>query len=97
MQTTEWSNDVGIEVYGDDVVSHAGSVITRMLAGRVSLTSALSAALDRPDVVHNRGRAFADLGSRSPTAPRRCRTSRSWATRNAYSGLRRRCRRCGVR
>src|SRR5665647_913552 len=61
MQTTDWSHGVDIEVRGDDVVSHTGSVITRMLADATGLTGALSEALARPDVVHDRGRVLGDL------------------------------------
>src|SRR5574337_927455 len=59
--TTEWSRRLDVEVRGDDVVSHTGSVITRMLADKTGLTSALSDALWRPDVVHDRGAVMRDL------------------------------------
>lgn len=61
MQTTNWAHDLDVEVRGNDVISHTGSVITRILADRTGLTSALSDAIGRPDVVHDRGRVFADL------------------------------------
>lgn len=61
MQTTNWSRNLAVEVRGDDVVSHTGSVMTRMLADRVGLTNALSEALFRPDVLHDRGRVMSDL------------------------------------
>lgn len=61
MQTTNWSHNLDIEVRGNDVISHTGSLITRMLADRTGLTSALSDAIARPDVIHDRGRVFADL------------------------------------
>ena len=61
MQTTNWSRDLGVEVRGDDVVSHTGSVIVRMLADKTGLTSALSGALARPDVIHDRGAVFRDM------------------------------------
>ena len=61
MQTTNWSRDQGVEVRGDDVVSHTGSVITRMLADKTGLTSELSDALARPDVIHDRGAVFRDM------------------------------------
>jgi len=61
MQTTEWSRGLDVEVRGDDVVSHAGSVITRILADATGLTSELSDALWRPDVVHDRGAVMRDL------------------------------------
>lgn len=59
--TTDWSNGLDIEVRGEDVVSHTGTVITRMLSDRTGLTGALSDALARPDVVHDRGRVLADV------------------------------------
>jgi len=59
--TTDWSKGLDIEVRGDDVVSHTGTVITRMLADRTGLTGELSDALARPDVIHDRGRVLADL------------------------------------
>jgi DDE family transposase len=59
--TTDWSRGLGIEVHGDDVVSRTGSVITRMLVDNIGLTSALSDALYRPDVVHDRGAVMRDL------------------------------------
>ena len=61
MQTTNWSRGLGVEVRGDDVVSHTGSVIVRMLADKTGLTSALSGALVRPDVIHDRGAVFRDM------------------------------------
>lgn len=61
MQATNWSRNLGIEVRGDDVVSHTGSVIVRMLADKTGLTNALSAALTRPDVIHDRGAVFRDM------------------------------------
>ncbi|MGF2943596.1 IS1380 family transposase, partial [Mycobacterium sp. Lab-001] len=59
--TTGWSRHLDVEVRGDDVVSHTGSVITRMLADKTGLTGALSDALYRPDVVHDRGAVMRDL------------------------------------
>jgi hypothetical protein len=59
--TTDWSKGLDIEVRGDDVVAHTGTVITRMLADRTGLTGELSDALARPDVIHDRGRVLADL------------------------------------
>lgn len=61
MQTTNWSRDLGVEVGGDDVVSHTGSVIVRMLADNIGLTSALSGALARADVIDDRGAVFRDM------------------------------------
>jgi hypothetical protein len=48
-------------VRGEDVVSHTGSVITRMLVDKTGLTGALSDALYRPDVFHDRGAVMRDL------------------------------------
>jgi hypothetical protein len=59
--TTGWSKSVRVEVGGDDVVGHAGNVIPRMLAGKLGLTSGLSAALSRPEVTHNRGAVLRDV------------------------------------
>jgi len=59
--TTGWANGLDIEVRGEDVVSHTGTVIARMLADWTGLTRELSGALARPDVIHDRGRVLADL------------------------------------
>jgi len=59
--TTDWSNGLDIEARGEDVVSHTGTVITRMLSDRTGLTGALSDAPARPDVVQDRARVLADL------------------------------------
>ncbi|KAA8954326.1 transposase, partial [Mycobacterium sp.] len=59
--TTEWSKNVRVEVRGDDVVGHAGNVIPRMLADAIGLTSGLSAALSRPEVLHDRGAVLRDV------------------------------------
>jgi hypothetical protein len=59
--TTDWSRNYRVEVDGDEVGSHAGNVITRMLADRVGLTDALSAAISRPEVVHDRGALLRDV------------------------------------
>jgi len=61
MQTTNWAADLDIEVRGDDVISHTGSVITRILADRIGLTNGLSDALARADVIHDRGFVLRDL------------------------------------
>jgi hypothetical protein len=61
MQTTEWSRGLDVEVRGDDVVSHAGSVIIRILADATGLTGELSDALWRSEVVHDRGAVMRDL------------------------------------
>lgn len=41
MQTTNWSHNLDIEARGNDVISHTGSVITRILADHPGLTNAL--------------------------------------------------------
>ena len=58
---TDWSRSLRVEVRGDDVVGHAGNVIPRMLADTTGLTSALSAALSRPEVLHDRGVVLRDV------------------------------------
>ncbi|MBI2702412.1 MAG: IS1380 family transposase [Mycobacterium sp.] len=59
--TTDWSKSLRVEVRGDDVVGHAGNVIPRMLADTLGLTSGLSAALSRPEVLHDRGAVLRDV------------------------------------
>ena len=58
---TDWSKTVRVEVRGDDVVGHAGNVIPRMLADNLGLTSGLSGALSRPEVLHDRGAVVRDV------------------------------------
>ena len=58
---SEWSKNLRVEVRGDEVASHAGTVIPRMLADATGLTSALSAALSRPEVTHDRGAVLRDV------------------------------------
>jgi hypothetical protein len=58
---SEWSKNLRVEVRGDDVVGHAGNVIPRMLADNLGLTSGLSAALSRPEVLHDRGAVLRDV------------------------------------
>jgi len=58
---TDWSKSLRVEVRGDDVVGHAGNVIPRMLADATGLTSGLSAALSRPEVLHDRGVVLRDV------------------------------------
>jgi DDE family transposase len=59
--TTDWSRNYRVEVGGDEVGSHAGNVITRMLADRSGLTDALSAAVSRPEVTRDRGVVLRDI------------------------------------
>ncbi|MFG1954878.1 IS1380 family transposase [Micromonospora sp. NPDC048830] len=63
MQSTAWSKDLRVTADGAGVVSHAGSVLLRMLADRAGLTGALSAAVARRGrwPVHDRGRVLVDL------------------------------------
>jgi Transposase DDE domain group 1 len=58
---TDWSKSLRVEVRGEDVVGHAGNVIPRMLADASGLTSGLSAALSRPEVLHDRGVVLRDV------------------------------------
>ena len=57
-----WSTGLSVTADGTGVVAHAGSVATRLLADRVGLTEALSAALVRRSFrpVHDRGRVQVD-------------------------------------
>ena len=82
MHSTSWSQGLSVSVGGRGVVSHTGSVLTRLLADRVGLTGALSKSLARPGFVpgHDRGRvritidgvrvATVDLRSSSPHSRR---------------------------
>ena len=58
---SEWSKNLRVEVRGDEVASHAGAVIPRMLADATGLSGALSAALSRPEVTHDRGAVLRDV------------------------------------
>jgi hypothetical protein len=58
---TEWSKNLRVEVRGDDVAQHAGNAITRMLADATGLSEALSAAVSRPEVIHDRGAVLRDV------------------------------------
>jgi len=64
VQSMSWSKGLSVTAAGTGVVSHAGSALPRLLADRVGLTGALSAALARRDFVpvHDRGRVLTDLG-----------------------------------
>jgi len=57
-----WARDLRVEVAGQGVVAHTGSVAVRLLADRSGLTSHLSRVLNPKDalVVHDRGRVLAD-------------------------------------
>jgi hypothetical protein len=58
---TDWSKNLRVEVRGDDVAQHAGCVLPRMLADATGLTEALSAAVSRPEVTHDRGAVLRDV------------------------------------
>jgi hypothetical protein len=59
--TAAWSRTLAVEVRGDDVVSHTGCVLTRMLADNTGLTRELSTALARDGVIHDRGGLLRDV------------------------------------
>ncbi len=61
--SSDWSKSLRVEVRGDDVVGHAGNVIPRMLADATGLTGALSAAVSRPEVIHDRGAVWRDVAA----------------------------------
>ena len=58
---TNWSKNLRVEVHGDDVAQHAGCVLPRMLADAFGLTEGLSAAVSRPEVIHDRGAVLRDV------------------------------------
>lgn len=58
---SEWSKNLRVEVRGDDVAQHAGCVLPRMLADAFGLTAGLSAAVSRPEVIHDRGAVLRDV------------------------------------
>lgn len=58
---TDWPKNLRVEVRGDDVAQHAGCVLPRMLADATGLTEALSAAVSRPEVTHDRGAVPRDV------------------------------------
>lgn len=58
---SDWSNNLRVEVRGDDVAQHAGCVLPRMLADAFGLTEGLSAAVSRPEVTHDRGAVLRDV------------------------------------
>jgi hypothetical protein len=61
-ELTAWSKDLAVEIAGQDVINHVGTVALRLIADRTGLTSALSRALARRGFVpvHDRGRVLAD-------------------------------------
>lgn len=58
---SDWSKNLRIEVRGDDVAQHGGCVLPRMLADATGLTAGLSAAVSRPEVIHDRGGVLRDV------------------------------------
>ena len=57
-----WARDLRVEVAGQGVVAHTGSVAVRLLADRSGLTGRLSRVLNPKNalVMHDRGRAMTD-------------------------------------
>ena len=65
MKRTSWSQGLSVTADGMGVVPLAGAVAVRLLADRVGLTDALSAALSRRGFVpvHDRGRVWVDIAT----------------------------------
>jgi hypothetical protein len=65
VKRTSWSQGLSVTADGAGVVPLAGAVAVRLLADRVGLTEALSAALARRNFspVHDRGRLWVDLAT----------------------------------
>jgi hypothetical protein len=65
VKSTSWSQGLSVTADGDGVVPLAGSAAVRLLADRVGLTDALSAALWRRGFVpvHDRGRVWVDVAT----------------------------------
>jgi hypothetical protein len=62
VNVTGWSRGLEVSGGGRGVVSHAGLVLLRHLAGKTGLTGGLSRALATPRIlIHDRGRVLADL------------------------------------
>ena len=61
MNATGWSRGLEVTSCGTGVVSHAGLVLLRELAGLTGLTAGLSAMLLSPQGRDDRGRVLADL------------------------------------
>jgi hypothetical protein len=66
---TGWSRGLEVTGGGTGIVSHAGLVLLRQLAGRTGLTGCLSRALPSPLWGHDRDRSSATWRARSGTAP----------------------------
>ena len=93
--TTDWSKNIRVEVRGDDVVGHAGNVITRMLADVTGLTGGLSAVLSRPEVLHDRGAVLRDVAVSIADGAQNIAGNACYVTRPEYSGRRPYTRRRG--
>ena len=65
MKLTGWSQGLSVTADGTGVVPMAGTATVRLLADRVGLTSALSAALARRSFVsvHDRGQVLIDVAT----------------------------------
>jgi hypothetical protein len=65
VKPTSWSRGLSVTAGGSGVVPLAGAVAVRLLADRVGLTAAVSAALTRPGFVpvHDRGRVWLDVAT----------------------------------
>ena len=63
MKRTSWSAGLCVCADGVGVVAHAGSVVLRLLADRIGLTSELSKVMARRNFVplHDRGQVLADV------------------------------------
>ena len=94
---SDWSKSLRVEVRGDDVVGHAGNVIPRMLADTTGLTEALSAAVSRPEVTHDRGAVWRDVAVAITGGAENLAGSAVLRIRRDCSGRSRRSRRCGGR
>ena len=58
MNAAGWLKGLSVTADGTGIVSHAGLVLLRALAGNIGLTGALA---PRRLLVHDRGRALVDL------------------------------------
>ena len=63
MKRTSWSSGLSVTADGVGVISHAGSIVPRLLADRVGLTAELSGAMARRRFIpiHDRGRVLIDV------------------------------------
>ena len=65
MKLTSWSRGLSVTADGSGVVPLAGAIAVRLLADRVGLTDAVSAAVNRHGFtpVHDRGRVWLDVAT----------------------------------